>query len=90
MHQGRTYTTLAVGKLHLARKGLKKMFIGSLTSVVNASNYTKCVSLNNQQCMTQPTLINLHPSEYSQELHYYPFTVNLDRCVRSCKTLDDQ
>ena len=29
----------------------------------------------------QPTLINLHPKEYSQELHYYPFVVKLDRCV---------
>ena len=39
--------------------------------------------------MTQPTLINLHPSEYSQKLHYYPFSVNLDRCVESCNTLDE-
>ena len=66
------------------------MFIGLLTSVVNASNHTKCASLNNQQCMTQRTLINLHPSEYSQKLHYYPFSVNLDRCVESCNTLDDE
>ena len=50
---------------------IKKMFIGLLNSVVNASNHTKCVSLNNQQCMIQPTLINLHPNEYTQGLHYY-------------------
>ena len=31
----------------------------------------------------QPTLIDLHPNEYTQELHYYPFTVKLDRCVGS-------
>ena len=61
----------------------KKMFVGLLTGVVNACNHTKCVSLNNQQCVTQPTLINLHPNEYSQELRYYQFGVNLDRCVRS-------
>ena len=36
-----------------------------------------------------PTLINLHPNEYSQEFHYYPFAVKLDRCVRSCNTLKD-
>ena len=41
--------------------------------------------LSNQKCMTQPTLINLHPNEYSQEFHYYP----LDRCVGSCNTLND-
>ena len=39
--------------------------------------------------MNQPTLINLHPNEYSQERHYYPFAVKLDRCVGSCNTLND-
>ena len=39
--------------------------------------------------MTQPTLINLHPNKYSQELHYYPFLVKLDRCVGSYNTLND-
>ena len=29
------------------------------------------------------TLINLHSNSYSQELHYYPFVVSLDRCVGS-------
>ena len=32
--------------------------------------------------------INLHPSEYSQELRYYQFSVKLDRCVASCKTIN--
>ena len=36
-----------------------------------------------------PTLINLHPNEHSQELHYYPFAATLDRCVGSCNTLND-
>ena len=37
------------------------------------------------------TLISLHPNEYSdsQELHYYPFAVKLDRCVGSCNSLND-
>ena len=34
------------------------------------------------------TLINLHPNEYSQELHYYLIAVKLDRCVGSCHTLN--
>ena len=46
---------------------IKKKFVVLLTSAVNTSNHTKCVSLNNQKCMTQPTLINLHSNEYSQE-----------------------
>ena len=41
------------------------MFIGLLTGLVNRSNRTKCVSLSNQKCMTEPTLINLHRNEYS-------------------------
>ena len=68
---------------------IKRKFFGLLTSIVSASNHTKCMSLSNQKCVTQPTLINLHPSEYSQELHYYPFAVNLDRCVGSCNTIND-
>ena len=39
------------------------MFIGLSTIVVNVSNHTKCLSLGNQQCMTQPNLVNLHPNE---------------------------
>ena len=39
--------------------------------------------------MTQPTLINLHPNQYSKELHYYLFAVKLDKCVGSCNTLND-
>ena len=65
------------------------MFIGLLTSIVSASNYTKCVLLSNHKCMIQPTLIYLHPNEYSQQLHYHPFSVDLDRCVRSCNTFND-
>ena len=68
---------------------LKKMFIVLLSNIVNGSNHAKCVSLSNPKCMTQPTLINLHPSECSQEFHYYPLAVKLDRCVRSCNTLND-
>ena len=65
------------------------MFIVLLTSIINASNHTKYVSLSNQNYETQPTLINLHPNEYSQKLHYYPFAVNLDKYVGSCNTLND-
>ena len=68
---------------------LNKIFIGLVTSIVNASNHTKCVSSSNQKCTTQPTLINLHPNQYTQGLRYYPFAVNLDRCVGSYNTLND-
>ena len=45
--------------------------------------------LSNQKCMTQPALINLHPNEYSRELHYYTVAVKLDRCVESYNILND-
>ena len=64
------------------------MFIVLLTSIVHVSSHPKCVSISNQ-CKIQPTLISLHPNEYSHELHYYPFVVKLDRCVDSCNTLND-
>ena len=53
---------------------IKKTFIVLLSSIANASNHPKCVSLSNQKYMIQPNLINLHPNEYSQEFHYYPFS----------------
>ena len=60
---------------------IKKMFIGLLNSIVNASNHTRCISLNNQQYMNQPTLINLNSNGYIQGFHYYLFVVNLERCM---------
>ena len=46
---------------------IKIIFIGLLTGIVSASNHTKFELLSNQNRMNQPTLINLHPNEYSQE-----------------------
>ena len=54
---------------------MKKKHDLTLITIVNASNYTKCISLGNQKCMSQPTFINLPPNEYNQEFHYYPFAV---------------
>ena len=39
--------------------------------------------------MTQPVFINFDPNEYIERLCYYPFTVNLSRCMESCNTLND-
>ena len=68
---------------------IKKIFTGLIISIVNASNHANWVLLWNQKCMTQPTLSNLHPNEYSQEFHYYPFAVKLERCVGCGNTLND-
>ena len=45
---------------------IKKILIGLLISIINASNHAKCTSLSNQKCEILPTLINLHPYECSQ------------------------
>ena len=66
-----------------------RLFVGLLISIANASNHTKCVSLNNQKCMTQPTLIDLHPNEYSQGFYYYLFAVILAKFSGICNTFND-
>ena len=43
----------------------------------------------NNAWISQPILINLHLSEYTQGLRYYPYSVYLDKCKGSCNTLDD-
>ena len=68
---------------------IKKIFIVLLSNVVSKSNHTNCLSLSNQKCMIQPNLINLRPNEYSQDSHYYRFTVKLNKCVGSYNTLND-
>ena len=70
-------------------QSIKKLFIGLFTGLVNGSNNTKCVLLNNWKSKIQPTLINLHPNEYRQEFCYYPLSVKLDRCVGSCNNIND-
>ena len=65
------------------------MSIVLLSSTVNASNHTRCVSLSNQKYIIQHTLFNLHPNEYSQEFHSYLFLVKLDRCPGSCNNFND-
>ena len=68
---------------------IKKLFIRLLTGLVNGSNHIICVCLSNHKWMNQPPLTNLHPNEYSQEFHYYPFVVKLVRWVESFYSIND-
>ena len=43
------------------------MFIVVISSIVNASNHTKCVLLSNQKCEIPPSLVNLRTNEYNQD-----------------------
>ena len=64
-------------------------FSGSLASIANVSNFTPCISINNEPCTTRSTLIDINLDEYNQELRCYSFIVNLDICNGSCNTLDE-
>ena len=68
---------------------IKKKIIGLLSSILNASNHTRCISLSNQKWEIQSILIDLDPNEYNQEFQYYLFVIKLDRCVWSCNALND-
>ena len=46
---------------------------------------TKCVSLNNEACMTIRILFDLN----LVELNYYPFMISLDKCNGSCNGVDN-
>ena len=67
----------------------RKIFMVSLTDLVNGCNHTKCVNLSHQKCMHEFTLIHLHPNEYIKEFQYYLFAVKLDIWVGSCNALND-
>ena len=58
------------------------MFIALLSS--SKSLATKYVSLNNDPCMTRPTLYDLKHIELN-----YPFMISLDKCNGSCNVADD-
>ena len=67
----------------------KKTFLGLLIKIINASNHKKCIFLSNQKYEIRSNVINIYPNHCSQELHYYPFSVKLDRYFGSCNTLND-
>ena len=58
-------------------------------NILDIHKYLIKLTLSNQKCMTQHTLINLHPDKYNQEFHYYAFAVKLDRCVGRCNAFND-
>ena len=55
--------------------------------MVDVTDRTRFMSLNNQSCMTRPTLIS--PDKYNQGLCFYSFMVSLDRCNEICNPFND-
>ena len=68
---------------------LNQCFRKTLSSIANTLDHVKCMSLNDQQCRTHFTLVNLHFNQYIEGLYYYSFADNLNRCMGSCNTLND-
>ena len=62
---------------------IKQAFMALLS--FSESLATKCVSLDNEPCMTKPTLVDLNHIE----LDYYSFIMNLDKCNGSCHVADN-
>ena len=78
---------------HVTNNKLKEWYIDNINQkwIINETYYLfdDIVNICNQQYEIQLTFIRLHPKEYNQELHYYPFAVKYVRYVRSCNTLND-
>ena len=64
-----TSNIISIHKYFMTTHILWKVFVGLLDGLVNVSDCTKWVSLSKQNWMIQPIVINLHPTEYSQELY---------------------
>ena len=63
------------------------LFTSSLCFVESLG--TKCISSNNQPCMTKPTFIDFYSDEHNQGLRYYNFIIIINRCNGCCNTFDD-
>ena len=62
---------------------IKQVFIRLLC--FSASLATRCMSLNNEPCMTRPTFIDLNHFKFN----YYPYMIRLDKCNGSCNNATD-
>ena len=72
---------------------IKEMFIVLLNVCILVSfarslpskEPTKCLTLNNRPCKARPTLVNIKSDE---TLFFFPFTVSVSKCGRSCNTIN--
>ena len=58
-------------------------FIVLLSSLARVADLTKCLILNDEQCIVRPTIIDMIPVE----LKYYPFMISLNKCTGRCNVL---
>ena len=48
-------------------------------------NSLECVSVNNQECKTRTTIINIS----NNEPVFYPFGIKVNKCSGSCNNIND-
>ena len=44
-----------------------------------------CISMTNQKCKVRPEIINVN----SDESVFYPFSIKISKCSRSCNNIND-
>ena len=67
---------------------IKKVFVVAMTFFnfnPLSANSLECVSMNNQECKTRTKIININ----NNEPVFYPFSINVNKCSRSCKNIND-
>ena len=47
----------------------------------------ECVSVINQKCMPRPKILDVN--EGVGEVLFYPYNVQVNKCIESCNTLDN-
>ena len=69
-------------------ESIKKVFVATMSffscNVLNAT-LLKFVSLNNRECRIRHEIININSNEPS----FYPYTVKINKCSRSCNNIND-
>ena len=57
----------------------------SMILPINLTQAVICDKIDNAQCSVRKTSVDLNENEP----RYYPFSIELDRCGRSCDTIDN-
>ena len=61
-------------------------FFINLFNVLNVKTL-ECLSVTNQKCMSRPKILDVN--EGVGEALFYPYNVLVNKCSKSCDTLDD-
>ena len=67
---------------------IKKRLLTSATFIIGNflnTNSLKCFSANNQECKIRPEIISVNTNEPL----FYPYSIKIDKCKRSCNTIND-